>query len=207
MAMPPYLAPVAPLPTPPLCPCHIATWPSYLLSPLPHACSPNLWRLSYLITSRRQLDEVSTALMAMPPYLAPVAPLTYSPPLPLPHCHMALLPTFPFAPRLPNLWRLSYLITSRRQLDEASTALMAMPKLTHLQLIVHNFTLSSEQLCLVGMLPLVNLQLDSFMYKQQPSLPRGSFSHIDNSGVKALVDSICRRAANNNRTTCGEFEQ
>eukprot|EP00798_Chlamydomonas_sp_ICE-L_P019447 gene19447-26107_t len=39
------------------------------------------------------------------------------------------------------------------------------------------------------------------VHKQKPSLPRGSFSHMDNSGGKALVKSICRQAANNNRTT------
>ena len=43
------------------------------------------------------------------------------------------------------------------------------------------------------MLPLVELRLDSFIYKQQPTLSRSSYSHVDNDGVKALVDSICNR--------------
>ncbi len=43
------------------------------------------------------------------------------------------------------------------------------------------------------MLPLVELSLDSFIYKQQPTLSRSSYSHVDNEGVKALVDSICNR--------------
>ena len=43
------------------------------------------------------------------------------------------------------------------------------------------------------MLPLVELRLDSFIYKQQPTLSRSSYSHVDNEGVKALVDSICNR--------------
>ncbi len=44
-----------------------------------------------------------------------------------------------------------------------------------------------------GMLPLVELRLDSFIHKQQPTLSRSSYSHVDNEGVKALVDSICNR--------------
>jgi hypothetical protein len=44
-----------------------------------------------------------------------------------------------------------------------------------------------------GMLPLVELRLDSYIYKQQPTLSRSSYSHVDNEGVKALVDSICNR--------------
>ncbi len=43
------------------------------------------------------------------------------------------------------------------------------------------------------MLPLVELRLDSYIYKQQPTLSRSSYSHVDNDGVKALVDSICNR--------------
>ncbi len=46
---------------------------------------------------------------------------------------------------------------------------------------------------LVGMLPLFELRLDSFIHKQQPTLSRSSYSHVDNEGVKALVDSICQR--------------
>lgn len=45
------------------------------------------------------------------------------------------------------------------------------------------------------MLPLSELRLDSLIYKQQPTLSRSSYSHshVDNEGVKALVDSICHR--------------
>ena len=42
-----------------------------------------------------------------------------------------------------------------------------------------------------GMLPLVELRLDSYIYKQQPTLSRSSYSRVDNDGIKALVDSIC----------------
>jgi hypothetical protein len=44
-----------------------------------------------------------------------------------------------------------------------------------------------------GSLPLTELRLDSFIYKQQPTLSRSSYSHVDNEGVKALVDAICNR--------------
>ena len=44
-----------------------------------------------------------------------------------------------------------------------------------------------------GSLPVTELRLDSYVYKQQPTLSRSSFSHVDNEGVKALVDSICGR--------------
>lgn len=40
---------------------------------------------------------------------------------------------------------------------------------------------------------MVDLRLDSYIYKQQPTLSRSSYSHVDNEGVKALVDSICTR--------------
>eukprot|EP00798_Chlamydomonas_sp_ICE-L_P027193 gene27193-2439_t len=96
---------------------------------------------------------------------------------------------------IPVLWRLSYQVTSRSQLDEALHALMNMQLLKHLELVVKSFTLCSDQLRMVGMLPLVELHLNSFIYKQQPTLSRSSYSHVDNEGVKALVDSICNRGA------------
>eukprot|EP00879_Flechtneria_rotunda_P007684 GHRR01008057.1.p1 GENE.GHRR01008057.1~~GHRR01008057.1.p1 ORF type:complete len:138 (+),score=38.69 GHRR01008057.1:527-940(+) len=45
----------------------------------------------------------------------------------------------------------------------------------------------------IGLLPLRELSLDSHAYKQQPGMPRPQFSHLDNEGVKGLVDSICNR--------------
>ncbi len=44
-----------------------------------------------------------------------------------------------------------------------------------------------------GLLPVADLRLDSYVYKQQPTLSRSSYSHVDNEGVKALVDGICNR--------------
>jgi hypothetical protein len=45
----------------------------------------------------------------------------------------------------------------------------------------------------IGMLPLRELCLDSHAYRQHPSMPRPQYSHLDNEGVKGLVDSICSR--------------
>lgn len=45
---------------------------------------------------------------------------------------------------------------------------------------------------------MVDLRLDSFVYKQQPTLSRSSYSHVDNEGVKALVDGICQRWTSSN---------
>lgn len=91
------------------------------------------------------------------------------------------------------LYRVSYQVACRNFLDEALTAFHNMPKLTHLELIIKNFSLTTEQLRLIGMLHVVDLRLDSYIYKQQPTLSRSSYSHVDNEGVKALVDSICNR--------------
>jgi len=93
----------------------------------------------------------------------------------------------------PKLQRLSYLVSSRFHMDEALAALLNMPNLTALELIVKNFMLSPDELRVCGMLNLVELRVDSFMFKQQPTLGRSSYSHLDNDGVKALVDSMCTR--------------
>ncbi|KAI8469528.1 MAG: hypothetical protein J3K34DRAFT_423502 [Monoraphidium minutum] len=50
-----------------------------------------------------------------------------------------------------------------------------------------------DQLRVLGMLPLTELRLDSWAYKQQPTLSRPAFSHVTNEGVKALVDAVCAR--------------
>jgi hypothetical protein len=48
----------------------------------------------------------------------------------------------------------------------------------------------------IGTLPLRELSLDSHAYRQQPSMPRPQYSHLDNEGVKGLVDAICSRMRN-----------
>lgn len=52
---------------------------------------------------------------------------------------------------------------------------------------------SFHRLQVIGMLPLRELALDSHAYRQQPSMPRPQYSHLDNEGVKGMVDSICSR--------------
>mmetsp|Transcript_31984 Transcript_31984/g.95537 ORF Transcript_31984/g.95537 Transcript_31984/m.95537 type:complete len:310 (+) Transcript_31984:864-1793(+) len=97
------------------------------------------------------------------------------------------------AEKCPLLHRVSYQVTHRQYLDEVLAALMNVRQLKVLELIVKNFTLCTEQLRVIGMLPLMEIRLDSFIYKQQPTLSRSSYSHVDNDGVKALVDSVCNR--------------
>lgn len=43
------------------------------------------------------------------------------------------------------------------------------------------------------MLPLGELRLNSYLYSQQPAINRASQSHVDNEGVRALVDALCQR--------------
>ncbi|MEW5300237.1 MAG: hypothetical protein WDW36_003179 [Sanguina aurantia] len=92
-----------------------------------------------------------------------------------------------------RLQRLSYQVSARTLLDEALTALSDCKELKQLELVIRNFSLSTDQLHIVGMLPVVEVRLDSYVYRQQPTLSRSSYSHVDNEGVKALVDSICTR--------------
>jgi len=63
---------------------------------------------------------------------------------------------------------------------------------THTHVYTHRSTHIHTRIH-TGMLPLYELRLDSFIHQQQPTLSRSSYSHVDNEGVKALVDSICQR--------------
>ncbi|KIY99417.1 hypothetical protein MNEG_8541 [Monoraphidium neglectum] len=62
-----------------------------------------------------------------------------------------------------------------------------------LEVVAKGPLLTADQLRVLGMLPLTELRLDSWAFKQQPTLSRPAFSHISNEGVKALVDAICAR--------------
>ncbi len=55
-----------------------------------------------------------------------------------------------YAPRSPLLTRVSYTVSSRAALDEALTALSTLQHLRHLELVVKNFTLCSDQLRVIG---------------------------------------------------------
>jgi hypothetical protein len=91
------------------------------------------------------------------------------------------------------LRRVSYLCTSRAHLEGALWPLTSLPRLRALELVTGNLQLAPEQLRVLGMLPLAELRLDSYAYKQRPGLPRPQFSHLDNEGVRVLVDAICAR--------------
>ncbi|GFR45980.1 hypothetical protein Agub_g7452 [Astrephomene gubernaculifera] len=96
----------------------------------------------------------------------------------------------------PALSRISYLVGKKSDLDAALAALTSMKELRRLELkqlelIVRNFVLTIEHLRTIGRLRVADLRIDSFIYKQQPTLNRSSYSHVDNEGVKALVDGIC----------------
>jgi hypothetical protein len=54
----------------------------------------------------------------------------------------------------------------------------------------------------IGLLPLRELALDSHTYRQHPSMPRPQYSHLDNEGIKGLVDSICSRMRTGDRRGC-----
>eukprot|EP00878_Enallax_costatus_P031742 GHUV01034759.1.p1 GENE.GHUV01034759.1~~GHUV01034759.1.p1 ORF type:complete len:484 (-),score=175.37 GHUV01034759.1:417-1868(-) len=93
----------------------------------------------------------------------------------------------------PNIKRLALLVGSPHELDAALFYLNSMSSLRGLELEIKGMMLSTEQLRVIGMLPLRELALDSHAYRQQPSMPRPQYSHLDNEGVKGLVDSICQR--------------
>lgn len=101
------------------------------------------------------------------------------------------------------LTRICYQVSDRLQLDDALAAFVSAKALSTLELVVKNFTLSTEQLRSIGMLPLTELRLDSFIYKQQPTLSRSSYSHVDNEGVKGLVDSVCSRWSTGGASSAG----
>ena len=58
-------------------------------------------------------------------------------------------PPLCYVPSL-NLRRVSYEVAGRSQLDEALTAFMQMKELMQLELIIKNFTLSADQLQMIG---------------------------------------------------------
>lgn len=60
---------------------------------------------------------------------------------------------------------------------------------------VANFVVSPDQLKAVGALALADLRLTSEVFRKQPSLSRLCCSHLDDEGVKALVDAVCERCA------------
>ena len=64
-----------------------------------------------------------------------------------------------------------------------------------LDITIANFVMRPHQAMAIGALALEDLRLTSQVYKKQPSLSRLCCSHLDDDGVKALVDAICQRCA------------
>lgn len=91
-----------------------------------------------------------------------------------------------------DLEEVTLMTNSSECTDDCLAALLTAPSLRVLELCPRSFTLTCEQLRLAGMLNLRELRLDSQAFRLQP-FSRASHSHIDNEGVKALVDSVCIR--------------
>ncbi|CAL5219983.1 g1921 [Coccomyxa viridis] len=95
----------------------------------------------------------------------------------------------------PKMEEVSYSTSCPDSVNEALLCLLAAPKLHTLELTPRNMTLAPEHMHVLGMLPLTELRLNSYLYSQQPAINRASQSHIDNDGVRALVDAICQRCS------------
>jgi hypothetical protein len=77
--------------------------------------------------------------------------------------------------------------------EECLAGLLTIPRLAVLELRPREFLLTRQHMTLVGMMDLCELRLHSRLFSQQP-LNRLGYTHIDDAGVKALVDSICSRS-------------
>ncbi|KAK9816947.1 hypothetical protein WJX72_007280 [[Myrmecia] bisecta] len=93
----------------------------------------------------------------------------------------------------PNLVECNYRVPSEYCIDAALYALSQAPQLQVVELTASNFAFMPEQLRAAGALDVSELRIDSQLYKEQPSVTRTCYSHVDNEGVRALVDSICKR--------------
>lgn len=93
----------------------------------------------------------------------------------------------------PKLEEVCYSSSCQDSVSETIRCLLGARKLRVLEITPRNMVLSPDQLHTLGLLPLTELRLNSYMYNQQPAINRASQSHLDNEGVRALVDSICHR--------------
>ena len=78
-------------------------------------------------------------------------------------------------------------------MDACLVPLRRMTSLLVLSVAVGAFILDERQMSQLGDLPVRDLRLISQNYKKNPTLPRPCCSHLDNAGVKAYVDAVCRR--------------
>ena len=77
--------------------------------------------------------------------------------------------------------------------DEALMALSNAECLKVLELHPQGAVMSAAQLRRAGQLPLNELRLESQAFRQSPAITHATPSHVDDRGIRALVDSICRR--------------
>ncbi len=101
--------------------------------------------------------------------------------------------TWWFVWRSPKLEEVCYSSSCQDAVSETIRCLLGARRLRMLDITPRNMVLSPDQLHTLGLLPLTELRLNSYMYNQQPAINRASHSHLDNEGVRALVDSICHR--------------
>ncbi|KAK9802669.1 hypothetical protein WJX73_003517 [Symbiochloris irregularis] len=78
-------------------------------------------------------------------------------------------------------------------IDAALQALAGAESLKVLELHHQGPMLSASQLRQAGRLPLNELRLESQVYRQSCTITHATPSHVDDRGIRALVDSICQR--------------
>lgn len=86
-------------------------------------------------------------------------------------------------------------------IDEALAALSEAECLKVLELHPQGALMTAAQLRRTGQLPLTELRLESSSFRSMQAITPASQSHLDDHGIRALVDSICRRW----RIDCGEL--
>ena len=78
-------------------------------------------------------------------------------------------------------------------IDLALHALSGAECLKVLELHHHGPMMSASQLRQAGRLPLNELRLESQTFRQSSIITHATPSHLDDRGIRALVDSICQR--------------
>lgn len=101
------------------------------------------------------------------------------------------------AAHCPQLSHFNYAVSHRSSLDEALDDFASMPRLRVLEIVVRSFVVSKSQMVRLGALSVSELHVDSYLHKQQPNWARAQFSHVDNEGVRALVDMVCDKSKRN----------
>lgn len=96
--------------------------------------------------------------------------------------------------RGPGVPQLTLHVDVPKVLDACLAPLRHAPRLASLTIAVGSFILDEAAMTALGELALSDLRLVSHTFRKQ-ALPRPSCSHLDNAGIKAFVDAVCRRCA------------